>query len=243
MNSPSSVWVPCDYRSDAPGRWRGESIVYRYSNDVHSNVSLPHNQSYFWSWEMGVRQASKHDLAVEWQGQVFEGGRKERGHLLDEFVATRATIGSTPPGLLAAWSSEGQGHRLGKRGRPVVYGPAVLAALEVAGGSGMDLRQASSPLHGGVGGRHGAGRGAGPDAEVRAKTAGHERGDDRPQAEDDQGEGEAKGDSHHQAWESIEETGAGEHLHPLGRAAPGFLEIDTVAHCGTTTPRGSTCAP
>ena len=37
---------------------------------------------------MGVRRASKHELAAEWRGRYCKANRKERGRLLDEFVAT-----------------------------------------------------------------------------------------------------------------------------------------------------------
>src|SRR5512138_2698260 len=80
---------------------------------------------------MGVRQESKHELAEGWHERYLKAGRKERGRLLDEFVALTGYHRKYATGLLRHGPPVRTG-RLRKRGRPVTYGPAVLSALEIA---------------------------------------------------------------------------------------------------------------
>ena len=80
---------------------------------------------------MGVRRASKHELAAEWRGRYWKAKRKERGRLLDEFVATTGYHRKYATLLLRNGPPKG-GTASGRRGRPAVYGPAVLGALEIA---------------------------------------------------------------------------------------------------------------
>lgn len=80
---------------------------------------------------MGVRQASKHDLAAEWRGRHWKAKRRERIRLLDDFVATTGYHRKYATMLLRHGPPKG-GAVGDRRGHPVVYGPAVLAALEAA---------------------------------------------------------------------------------------------------------------
>ncbi len=80
---------------------------------------------------MGVKRESKHELAEAMRARYWAGGRKEKGRLLDEFVELTGYHRKHAVRLLRHGSKGGgQGGR--RRGRAVVYGPAVLAALEVA---------------------------------------------------------------------------------------------------------------
>lgn len=80
---------------------------------------------------MGVKRESKHDLAEAMRARYWAGGRKEKGRLLDEFVELTGYHRKHALRLLRhGKKGGGQGRRRG--GRAVVYGPAVLAALEVA---------------------------------------------------------------------------------------------------------------
>lgn len=78
---------------------------------------------------MGVRQTSKHELVEAIRRRYWAGKRKEKGRILDEFVAATGygrkwgiellRSGPPPP-------------RAGHGGRPRVYSPVVVGALRVA---------------------------------------------------------------------------------------------------------------
>lgn len=78
---------------------------------------------------MGVRQASKHDLAVALQRRYWAAAKREQGRLLDEFVAVTGYHRKHALVLLRRGPPPA---RRGHGGRPVVYGADVVAALEVA---------------------------------------------------------------------------------------------------------------
>ncbi len=80
---------------------------------------------------MGVTRESKHELAEAMRARYCAGGRKEKGRLLDELVELTGYHRKHALRVLRhGRKGGGQGRRRGGRG--VVYGPAVLAALEVA---------------------------------------------------------------------------------------------------------------
>jgi hypothetical protein len=75
---------------------------------------------------MAVRQQSKHELAAALQGRYGKAGRKEKGQILDEFVAATGYHRKWALGLLR------QGPpvpRRGQGGRPQVYSAVVVGAL------------------------------------------------------------------------------------------------------------------
>jgi len=78
---------------------------------------------------MGVRQQSKHELVVAQRQRYMKAGRQEKGRILDEFV--EAT------GYSRKWAIELLRHgppptRVGQGGRPLVYSAVVVGALRVA---------------------------------------------------------------------------------------------------------------
>ena len=75
---------------------------------------------------MAVRQQSKHELAAALQGRYVKAGRKEKGQILDEFVAATGYHRKWALGLLRQGPpapGRGQG------GRPRVYSAVVVGAL------------------------------------------------------------------------------------------------------------------
>ncbi len=80
---------------------------------------------------MGVKRESKHELAEAMRARYWAGKRKEKGRLLDEFVEVTGYHRKYASTLLRHGRKSGS--QRGRRGgRAVVYGPAVLVALEVA---------------------------------------------------------------------------------------------------------------
>src|SRR4030067_534189 len=80
---------------------------------------------------MSVKRGSKHELAEAMRGRYWAAGRKEKGHLLDECVEVTGYHRKYALTLLRHGKKRSGGPRR-RGGRAVVYGPAVLAALEVA---------------------------------------------------------------------------------------------------------------
>lgn len=79
---------------------------------------------------MQVRQASKHDLASELRRRYRAAGRAEKGRLLDEYVAVSGYHRKYALTLLGGAATAEQRRRGG--GRPAVYGLDVLEGLRVA---------------------------------------------------------------------------------------------------------------
>ena len=80
---------------------------------------------------MGVRRESKHELAEAMRARYWAARRKERGRLLDDFVEVTGYHRKYALRLLRHGVRAGGPHQR-RGGRAVVYGPAVLVALEVA---------------------------------------------------------------------------------------------------------------
>ncbi len=196
---------------------------------------MPHNPSYFGSWVMVVRRQSKHELAEGWHGRYLQADRRERGRLLDEFVALSGYHRKYATGLLRHGPPRGL-PRSGRSGRPVVYGPAVTAALEVAAeAAGWICGKRLAPFMAELVGALEQEGALVLDAEVRGcllamgsatidRRLGSLRALHKPRG--------------------IATTRPGSLLRrqvpvrtytPWDEQLPGFLEIDTVAHCGTTT--------
>jgi hypothetical protein len=75
---------------------------------------------------MAVRQQSKHELAAALQGRYRQAGRKEKGQILDEFVAATGYHRKWALGLLRQGPPPA---RRGQGGRPRVYSAVVVGAL------------------------------------------------------------------------------------------------------------------
>ena len=80
---------------------------------------------------MGVKRESKHELAEAMRARYWAAKRKERGRLLDEFVEVTSYHRKYALTLLRH-GVKARGPHQRRGGRGVVYGPAVLVALEVA---------------------------------------------------------------------------------------------------------------
>lgn len=80
---------------------------------------------------MGVEQRSKHDVAAKLRGRYLAADRQERERLLDEFVALTDYHRKYAIALLRHGPPRGA-YRVSGAGHPVVYGPRVVGALMVA---------------------------------------------------------------------------------------------------------------
>jgi hypothetical protein len=184
---------------------------------------------------MGVRRQSKHELAAGWRGRYWKASRQEKGRLLDEFVALTGYHRKYAMGLLRHGPPKEQARGRGA-GHPVVYGPSVLAALEVAAEAagwicGKRLapfmgelvpaleREGALDLNGEVRERLLAMKAATIDRRLRALRI----------REKPRGLPTTKPGSLLKKQVPIRT------YTPWDEQIPGFLEIDTVAHCGTTT--------
>ena len=75
---------------------------------------------------MAVRQQSQHELAAALQGRYVQAGRKEKGQILDEFVAATGYHRKWALGLLRQGPPPA---RRGRGGRPWVYSAVAVGAL------------------------------------------------------------------------------------------------------------------
>ena len=184
---------------------------------------------------MGVRRASKHELAAEWRGRYWNASRKERSRLLDEFVATTGYHRKYATLLLRKGPAKGGGGQ-GKRGHPVVYGPAVLAALEiVAEAAGWICGKRIAPFMAELVPaleREGA---LVLTGEVRSKLLGMKAATIDRRLRAAKGRERPKGLSTTKPGSLLRRQVPIRTYTPWDEQEAGFLEIDTVAHCGTTT--------
>lgn len=182
-----------------------------------------------------MRQASKHELAEGWHERYLKAGRKERGRLLDEFVALTGYHRKYATGLLKHGPPDPRPHST-RRGRPVVYGPSVLSALEVAAEAagwicGKRLAPFMEELVPALE-REGA---LVVDAEVRQKLVSMKAATiDRRLRTIKVGE-KPRGLCTTRPGSLLKKQVPVRTYTPWDEQIPGFLEIDTVAHCGTTT--------
>ena len=184
---------------------------------------------------MGVRQESKHELAAGWHSRYLRADRKERSRLLDEFVALSGYHRKYANALLKHGPPRPRG-RARKRGRPVIYGPAVLAALKVAAeAAGWICGKRLSPFLSDLVPcleREGA---LEVSAEVRDKLLAMKAATiDRRLRTMKAGE-KPRGIATTRPGSLLKKQVPVRTYTPWDEEAPGFLEIDTVAHCGTTT--------
>jgi hypothetical protein len=183
---------------------------------------------------MGVRRESKPELAEGWQGRYGKANRRGKGELLDEFVRltgyhrkyAMSLLRHGPPGSRPCQT---------RRGRPVVCDPSVLAALEVAAEAAgwicgkrlapfmMELvpaleREGALVLSEEVRGKLLAVKAATIDRRLRVLKA-----REKP-----------KGLSTTRPGSLLKRQVPVRTYTPWDEEAAGFLEIDTVAHCGTS---------
>lgn len=180
-----------------------------------------------------MRRASKHELAAGWQGRYWKATRAEKGELLDEFVALTGYHRKYAMALLRHGPPKEHARGRGA-GHPIVYGPPVLAALEVAAEAagwicGKRLapfmaelvpaleREGALELGPEVRGQLLAMKAATIDRRLKAVKA----------REKPRGIATTKPGSLLKKQVPIRT------YTPWDEQIPGFLEIDTVAHCGT----------
>ena len=100
---------------------------------------------------MEVRRESKHESAVGWQGRYWKASREEKGKLLDEFVGRTCYHRKYAMTIPRHGPPEDQPCGRGER-HPIVHGPAVLAAPEVAAeAAGWISGKRLGPVHVAVG--------------------------------------------------------------------------------------------
>jgi len=183
---------------------------------------------------MRVRQESKRELVAALHTRYVHAGRGEKGRILDEVVGVTGYNRRYAMGLLRTSSTPGSRGRGG--GRPRVYGAAVVAALRIAaeatGGICGKRLVAALPelvpaleLEGALR-LEGAARAAllSMSAATIDRRLGALRGVAKPH-----GLGTTKPGSLLKRQVPVRT------YTPWNDQAPGFVEIDLVGHCGTTT--------
>lgn len=184
---------------------------------------------------MGVRRESKHEVALALHRRYRAARRAEKGRLVDEFVAVTGYNRRYAQTLLRQ-GPPGPGARRRRGGRPRVYSAAVIAALTVAAEAtgwlcGKRLAAALPDLVPALE-REGALRLSGEERsallEMSAATIDRRlaarRREQRPR-----GRATTKPGSLLRSQIPVRT------YTPWDEQAPGFVEIDLVAHCGTTT--------
>ena len=181
---------------------------------------------------MAVRQQSKHELAAALQGRYVKAGRAEKGRILDEFVAATGYHRKWALGLLR------QGPpplRVGRGGRPRVYSAVVVGALrQVWDASGELCGKRLAPFLGELVPALEAEGVLTLEPAVRerllamsAATIDRRLHPFRHQGR--QGRGTTK------SGPLLKQQVPIQTYTPWEEQRPGFVEIDLVAHCGTTT--------
>jgi hypothetical protein len=181
---------------------------------------------------MAVRQQSKHDLVAAVQARYARAGRAEKGQILDEFVATTGYHRKWAIGLLRHGPPPA---RAGHGGRPRVYSAVVVGALrQVWEASGELCGKRLAPFLGefvpaleaeGVLALEPAVRE--PLLQMSAATIDRRLHPFRLARQ--QGLGTTKPGTLLKQQVPIQT------YTPWDEQRPGFVEIDLVAHCGTST--------
>ncbi|MFN8555799.1 MAG: transposase family protein [Dehalococcoidia bacterium] len=194
---------------------------------------------------MRVRQESKHEIAARWRARYCAASRVEKGRLLDEFVELTGYHRKYAVYLLRHGPTAAAPHAASGRpgGRPERYGPAVIAALTVvAEATGWICGKRLAPFLAEVVPaleHEGALRLA---ADVRealiqlsAATIDRRLAAARAAAGVPRGRTTTKPGSLLKSQIPIRTYTAWDDQRP------GFMEIDLVAHCGTTTAGSYAC--
>lgn len=181
---------------------------------------------------MAVRQQSKHELAAALQGRYVQAGRKEKGQILDEFVAATGYHRKWAVGLLRQGPPPA---RPGRGGRPRVYSAVVVGALrQVWEASGELCGKRLAPFLDELVPALEAEGALDVEPAVRtallAMSAATMDRRLRPfRLQQRRGLGTTKPGTLLKQQVSVQT------YTPWDEQRPGFVEIDLVAHCGTTT--------
>jgi hypothetical protein len=200
---------------------------------------------------MGVRQRSKHELAAAIQARYLKAPKAEKGRILDEFVAAtgyhrRHAVrllrhGRFGDPRLAALQglpvAPAPGPRVGRRGgRPRVYGATVIGALRtVAEASDWLCGKRLAPFLPELVPALEAEGALRLTADVRGRLVGLSAAtiDRRLRPFRLQRRGQGWGTT--KPGTLLKQQVPVQTYTPWAEQRPGFLEIDLVAHCGTTT--------
>lgn len=181
---------------------------------------------------MAVRQQSKHELAAALQGRYVKAGRKEKGQILDEFVAATGYHRKWAVGLLRQGPPP---TRRGRGGRPRVYSAVAVGALrQVWEASGELCGKRLAPFLDELVSAleaEGALRVAAPVREqlLRMSAATIDRRLRPFRLQQRRGLGTTKPGT------LLKQQVPVQTYTPWDEQRLGFVEIDLVAHCGTTT--------
>lgn len=184
---------------------------------------------------MRVRQASKHELAAEWRERYLKAKQAERVRLLDEFVATTGYHRKYAIMLLRHGPPKG-GTISDRRGHPVVYGPAVLTALETAAeAAGWICGKRLAPFLGELVPALEQEGALILTAQVRAQLLDMSAATIDRRLRAARVKEKPRGLSTTRPGSLLKRQVPVRTYTPWDEQKAGFLEIDTVAHCGTTT--------
>lgn len=190
---------------------------------------------------MGVRRESKHEVLVAFQGRYHPAHRREKGRLLDEVVAVTGYHRKYALTLLRHGLPPGKGARA-RGGHPVVYGPDVLAALAVvAEATGWICGKRLAPFLPEVvpalereGALHLTPAVRQALQRVSAATLDRRLAALRRRAK-------PRGLATTKPGTLLKQQVPVRTYTPWDEQRPGFMEVDLVAHCGTTTAGSYLC--
>ncbi len=190
---------------------------------------------------MGVEQRSKHDVAAKVRGRYLAADREEKERLLDEFVALTDYHRKYAIALLRHGPPRGV-YRVSAGGHPLVYGPRVVGALMVAAEAtgwicGKRLAPFMAEL---VPALEREGALALSEEERRALLSMSAATIDRRLRTARMAE-RPKGRSITRPGSLLKKQVPVRTFTPWDEERPGFVEIDLVAHCGTTTAGSYLC--
>ncbi len=185
---------------------------------------------------MGVRRQSKHGVAAKLHGRYLAADREEKGRLLDEFVALTDYHRKYAIALSRHGPPRGTVHVSGA-GHPLVYGPGVVGALRVAAEAtgwicGKRLAPFLAEL---VPALEQEGALTLSEAERAALLSMSAATIDRRLKMARIGEKPARGLCTAKPGSLLKKQVPARTFTPWDEQRAGFVEIDLVAHCGTST--------
>lgn len=182
---------------------------------------------------MGVQQQSNHDLARAWRPRYVKANRAEKKRLLDEFVKTT--------GYKRKWAMELLHHgppppRTGRGGRPEKYSPVVVGALREASelSGGLCGKRLAPFLDEFVAGLEAEGA-VKLDPELRTQLVSMSAATIDRRLRPFRNQTRPHGLSTTKPGTLLKNQVPVRTYTPWEEQRPGFVEIDLVAHCGTST--------